>query len=143
MQVFLMTNKLVDGDNGKKEAIHWTLDMDVAFINAMLKEKANGNKPEGTFITQTYTNMDKEFCKAFNTEVIKNSLKNRLKTIKKDFAQWYDVFHGSSLSGFSWDPVSGLFIVEEEVWDDLIAVCVDVIFCFCFLRSNYYCLYYD
>jgi hypothetical protein len=49
MQDFLMTKKLVDGDNEKKEPIHWTPDMDVVFINfAMLKEKANDNRPEGS-----------------------------------------------------------------------------------------------
>nr|GEW34666.1 At1G52190-like protein [Tanacetum cinerariifolium] len=48
---FLMTKKLVEGYE-KKEPIHWTPGMDVLFINAMLKEKANGNRPEGTFIPQ-------------------------------------------------------------------------------------------
>lgn len=70
-----MTKKSIESDNGKKEPIHWTHDMDVVFINAMLKEKANGNRLEGTFIPQVYSNMVKELSKAFSREITKNNLK--------------------------------------------------------------------
>ncbi|XP_052622291.1 uncharacterized protein At2g29880-like [Lactuca sativa] len=53
-------------------------------------------------------------------DITKIHLKNRYKTLKKHFSQWYDLFRGISMSGFSWNSSTQLIEAEEEVWDNLI-----------------------
>ncbi|KAJ9557290.1 hypothetical protein OSB04_011904 [Centaurea solstitialis] len=79
---------------------------------------------DGTFTSQAYTNMVDELSKILNKPFNKNYLKNHLKTIKDHFSQWYDIFHGVSLSGFAWNSETNLLELEEEVWEALIAVCL-------------------
>ena len=98
--------------------------MDDAFIQAMLKEQDIGNRVDGTFSSQTYSNMVDELSKTLNKDFNKNHLKNRLKTLKDHFAQCYDIFCGVTLSGFAWNSETKLFEAEDEVWEPLIAVCV-------------------
>lgn len=98
--------------------------MDYAFIQAMLKEQDKGNIIDGAFTSHAYTNMVNDLSRNLNIDFNQNQLKNRLKTIKQHFAQYYDVFRGASLSGFSWNPETKLLEAEDEVWADLRAVCV-------------------
>ncbi|XP_071694010.1 uncharacterized protein [Rutidosis leptorrhynchoides] len=78
-------------------------------------------RPDGTFTTQAYTNI----LNTLNTEfpdkgLKKDHLKNRLKTLKDNFSQCYDIFRGVKLSGFGWNSESTLIEAEDEVWDTLI-----------------------
>ncbi|XP_076905298.1 uncharacterized protein LOC143561022 [Bidens hawaiensis] len=61
-----------------------------------------------------------ELSTKFQMNVSKKHLKNRLKTLKERFSKWYDLFHGTSLSGFSWNSTTQLIEAEDEVWDKLI-----------------------
>ncbi|XP_076943804.1 uncharacterized protein LOC143614178 [Bidens hawaiensis] len=96
--------------------------MDTTFLQAMITEKDNGNRIDGTFTPQAYTNMVEELTKAFGMDLTKDHLKNRLKTLKEHFSNFYDVHKGNSISGFSWDPNTKLLGAEEEVWGKLIKV---------------------
>ncbi|GJS01078.1 Myb/SANT-like domain-containing protein [Tanacetum coccineum] len=93
--------------------------MDVAFIEAMLKEQNVGNRPNETFSPQAYTNIVKALSDKFNTTFKKDNLKNRIKTLKKYFTQFHDVFQGVSLSGYAWNPSTKLIEVEDDVWEAL------------------------
>ncbi|XP_071731091.1 uncharacterized protein [Rutidosis leptorrhynchoides] len=115
-------SKGTDGNTGKREQIVWTPQMDSAFIRAMVKEQDKGNRLDGTFTPKAYSNMVEELSRNLNKDINKGHLKNRLKTIKKHVANFYDVFHG----GFSWNPVTKLLEAKEEVWDELIANNPDV-----------------
>ncbi|KAL6529689.1 hypothetical protein OROGR_015312 [Orobanche gracilis] len=53
----------------------------------------------------------------FGPVIMKNHIKNRMKTLKCHFAEVYDLFH--SLSGFAWNPITRKF-EADGVWDDLI-----------------------
>ncbi|GJU13861.1 Myb/SANT-like domain-containing protein [Tanacetum coccineum] len=116
MQQATMAKK--DGTTANK--LVWTHQMDDAFIEAMLKEKENGNKLDGSFTSQAYMNMVEELSKSLKLEIKKVHLKNRLKTLKAHFSQYNDIFRGASLSGFSWDPTTKLMNAEDEVWEALI-----------------------
>nr|KAJ0193678.1 hypothetical protein LSAT_V11C800424200 [Lactuca sativa] len=79
---------------GKKSLVDWTEQMDVAFVDAIV---------HGNFTTQAYENMVEELNKKLNMNSTKSNLKNRLKILKSNFSQWYDMFNGISLSGFTWN----------------------------------------
>lgn len=98
--------------------------MDVAYLESMIKEQNNGNRIDGNFTTQAYTNMVNDLNEKFEQyKFNKDHLQNRLRTLKKKFAQWYDIFRGVTLSGFSWNSETSLLEAEEEVWASLINVC--------------------
>ncbi|GKA35235.1 Myb/SANT-like domain-containing protein [Tanacetum coccineum] len=101
-----------DGTTATK--LSWTHQMDNAFIEAMLKEKENGNKLDGSFTSQAYMNMVEELSKSLKMEIRKVHLQNRLKTLKAHFSLYNDIFRGVSLSGFSWDPITKLMNAEDE-----------------------------
>ncbi|KAI3802383.1 hypothetical protein L1987_30515 [Smallanthus sonchifolius] len=94
--------------------------MDNAFIQAMVTQQDKGNRINGTFTSQAYSNMIEELNTSLRMDFNKNHLKNRLKTLKECFSQWYDMFRGTSLSGFSWNSDTQLTEAEDEVWDKLI-----------------------
>ncbi|XP_076952223.1 uncharacterized protein LOC143625891 [Bidens hawaiensis] len=106
--------------DGTSTKFHWTAPMGITFLPAMITEKDNGNRIDGTFTPQAYTNMVEELSKAFGMDLTKDHLKNRLKTLKDHFSKFYDVFKGNSMSGFSWDLSTKLLDAEEEVWEKLI-----------------------
>lgn len=108
----------------KKENLHWTASMDALFIEAMLYEQNQGNRPDGTFTTAAYNNMLKFLREKLEIPNLKKEhLKNRMKTLKEKFAECYNLFHKSS-SGFSWSPVTKLWTAKHEVWKTFLEVCM-------------------
>ncbi|XP_074374398.1 uncharacterized protein LOC141714799 [Apium graveolens] len=100
----------------------WTPQMDEFFLQAMLTQQYHGNRIDGTFTSTAYTNMVNELHEKLNMNFSKSHLKNRLKTLKDHFAQYYDLFRGVGLSGFAWNSETKLFEADNEVWDSLIEV---------------------
>nr|KAJ0217820.1 hypothetical protein LSAT_V11C300154420 [Lactuca sativa] len=96
-------------NTGKKSVLNWTEHMDAAFVDAMVQQLEKGNSLHGNFTSQAYANMVEELNKKINMNLTKSHLKNRLKTLKSSFSQWYDMFNGISLTWF-----------DEQVWDNLI-----------------------
>ncbi|XP_071696407.1 uncharacterized protein [Rutidosis leptorrhynchoides] len=116
-----MGKSVNDGSSTKRERLEWSTKMDASFIQAMIKEQGDGNRINGSFTTQAYTNM----LNALNTEfpdkgLKKDHLKNRLKSLKDNFSQCYDIFRGVKLSGFGWNSETMLIEAEDEVCDTLI-----------------------
>lgn len=141
-----MEKKETDGNKGKKETnenmvkkeqFGWTTEMDDAFIQSMITQQEKGNRPNGTFSPRAYTNMVNELSKNLNLPFTKSRLKNRLRTIKEHFAQCHDVIHGSKLSGFSWNATTQFIEAEEEVWEQLIEVCINCIYVNLVLKIYY------
>nr|KAJ0214852.1 hypothetical protein LSAT_V11C300111480 [Lactuca sativa] len=80
--------------------------MDNVLVEALVKEDQLGNRAHGTFTLQAYANM--------------------IAGIGKD--KWYDMYRGASLSGFSWNSLTKYIEAEEEVWEQLVIVRVDLKF---------------
>jgi repressor of nif and glnA expression len=112
-----------DGATVKKEALSWNDQMDAAFLEDFLKEQNDGNRPNGTFSSTAYNNLVKALSAKFNITFDKDKLKNRIKTLKKYFNQFHDVFKGVALSGYAWNPSTKLIEAEDEVWEALKKVC--------------------
>ncbi|PWA62895.1 myb/SANT-like domain-containing protein [Artemisia annua] len=115
-----LNKKVNNATNFKREFVSWTAEMDDEFIRVMLLEKEKGNRIGGTFTSQAYANMVEELNRTLKLNLSRKNLQNRLRTIKEHFALCYDVFRGTTLSGFSWNPVSELIEAEGEVWKALI-----------------------
>ncbi|KAI3670530.1 hypothetical protein L1987_87868 [Smallanthus sonchifolius] len=115
-----MSKYEVIGNTGKKEQLKWTEIMDNAFIQAMVTQQDKGNRINGIFTSHAYSNMIEKLNTNLRMDFNKNHLKNRSKTLKERFSQWYDMFRGTSLSGFSCNSDTQLIEAEDEVWDKLI-----------------------
>ncbi|KAF2293663.1 hypothetical protein GH714_003933 [Hevea brasiliensis] len=98
-----------------RDHVVWTNEMDNVLINAILEEDHKGNRPEGTWNTRVFDNMLQVLRVAFGPVIQKSNIKNRMKTLKRTFAECKDLFHG--LSGFAWNPVTKLFEATFDVWE--------------------------
>ncbi|CAI9295162.1 unnamed protein product [Lactuca saligna] len=107
-------------NTGKKSLLNRTEHMDAAFVDAMVQQQKKGNRPYGNFTSQAYVNMVEELNKKLTMNLTKSHLKNRLKTLKSTFSQWYAMFNEIFLSGFGWNADTQLIEAYEEVWDNLI-----------------------
>ena len=89
-----MNKKVNNATTCKRGLLSWTPKMDDEFIRVMFieKEKEKDNRTGGTFMSHAYTNMVEELNKTLKLNLSRKHLKNRLITIKKDFAECYDVF---------------------------------------------------
>ncbi|KAF2304487.1 hypothetical protein GH714_032030 [Hevea brasiliensis] len=97
-----------------RDHVVWTNEMDNVLINAMLEEDHKGNRPEGTWNSGAFDNMLQVLRAAFGPVIQKSNIKNRMKTLKRTFAECKDLFHG--LSGFAWNPVTKLFEATFDVY---------------------------
>ncbi|RYR13365.1 hypothetical protein Ahy_B04g070402 isoform A [Arachis hypogaea] len=101
-----------------KDNLRWSDDMDEALLNALVEEALKGNRHDGSWTTEAYANVVKTLSTIIDPHIMKNHIKNRMKTLKHHFTEAYDLFH--HLSGFAWNPVSRKFEAKEEVWQDFI-----------------------
>ena len=113
-----------EAGGSEKKQVKWSEIMDYAYIQAMIKQQETGNRVNGSFTPTAYAQMVEELNTNHQMDITKSHLKNRYKTLKKHFSQWYDLFRGISMSGFSWNSSTQLIEAEEEVWDNLINVSV-------------------
>ena len=54
-------------------------------------------------------------------QISKEKIKDHMENIKAKWTLCYDLFH-NGLSGFGWDSTTNMWIVVDEVWDNLIEV---------------------
>ena len=114
------TLKKTTDSESKATNMRWTDDMDGFLLNVMLEEQSNGNRPNGTWSPHIYSKMSKKCSESFGYTVEKGNIKNRIKTLKGTFHSCHDLF--KNISGFAWNPITGLFEAEDEVWEPLIEV---------------------
>ncbi|KOM55310.1 hypothetical protein LR48_Vigan10g120200 [Vigna angularis] len=101
-----------------REFMKWTEDMDAHLLHCMIEESRIGNRVDGSWTSQAYTNIVDHLHSSGYVAVTKNNVKNRQKVLKDKWREVHDLFSG--LSGFAWNPVSMKFHAEDEVWMDLI-----------------------
>ncbi|XP_075675095.1 uncharacterized protein LOC142644350 [Castanea sativa] len=114
-----MSKKRIIDDVFKKDREYWTTVMDDALIGALLHQHHLGNRNGSVFTTCAYDNIVKELQKNFEKPIDKQKVKNRIKTIKYNWSDCYDVFK-NGLSCFAWSPITKMWSAEPEVWERLI-----------------------
>ena len=97
--------------------------MDGAYIQALLNQRYEGYRVDGTFTTTTYNNIVEELKNKLGKDFTKDCLINWMKTLKLHFNECYDLFRNGKFSGFSWSPVTKTWNDEPEVWEQLLKVC--------------------
>ncbi|KAK9288926.1 hypothetical protein L1049_017397 [Liquidambar formosana] len=102
----------------KANSVKWSTYWDEVLLDALLEEQMKGNRPDGTWSTTAYTNVVKTLTQKLEFPFLKDHVKNRMKTLKKNFNTCYELFKG--MSGFAWNPETQLFEAENEVWKELI-----------------------
>jgi hypothetical protein len=117
----MASKKQLSTNNGNSGTLSWNRVMDDALVDAFMHEFEKGNKVNGTFTTTTYDHITAEIGALFGNKIDKVKIKNRWKTLKKNFTEYYDIFKGG-MSGFSWNKDTQLWDAEPEVWDALIEV---------------------
>ena len=64
-----------------------------------------------------YENMVNELHEKIGMPIEKGHLKNRIKTLKHNFYECYDLFKGRS--GFAWSPDTKMWTAKPELWKAL------------------------
>ncbi|KAG2395921.1 uncharacterized protein HKW66_Vig0067030 [Vigna angularis] len=65
-----------------REFMKWTEDMDARLLHCMIEESRMGNRVDGSWTTQAYTNIVDSLHSAGYVAVTKNNVKNRQKVLK-------------------------------------------------------------
>ncbi|XP_014503196.1 uncharacterized protein LOC106763529 [Vigna radiata var. radiata] len=101
-----------------REFTKWTEDMDTRLLHSMIEESRIGNRVDGSWTSQAYTNIVDNLHVSGYVAITKNNVKNRQKVLKDKWREVHDLFSG--LSGFAWNLITMRFDAEDEVWMDLI-----------------------
>ena len=108
--------------NKKNEKFIWAPQMDEALIDAFYSQQLQGRKVNGQFTTKAYDLIVLEVREKLGTmDIDKDKVKNRMKSIKANFSEWFDLFVKNG-SGFAWDSITMCWTAEPEVWKDKIKV---------------------
>ena len=95
--------------------------MDDALVDVFLHQVIIGDRVNETFTSKAYDDIVKELVEIFHMEINKNKVKNRQKTLRKNFHECYDIFK-DGLSGFGLNDFLNMWTIEPEVWKPFIAV---------------------
>lgn len=98
----------------------WTPPMDRLFIGLMEDQVQKGQLLDGQFSKYAWTHFVDNFKQSFGSSFTKDVLKNRMKTLKKNYVV-VSTLRGQS--GFGWDQSREIVIADDAVWDDYIKVC--------------------
>ena len=82
-----------NGRNPSKE-VQWSSVMDDALVKAFLHQVIIGGRVNGTFTSKAYDDIVKELVEKFDMVINKDKVKNRQKTLKKNFHECYDICGG-------------------------------------------------
>lgn len=109
-----MGNKSKKNYVARRDVFKWTERMDDAFINALVRQQRLGNRVDRVFTTAAYDNMVRELRENIGMPFEKDHLKNRLKTLKNNFKECFDIFNGAN--GFVWSPENKMWVAKPETW---------------------------
>ncbi|CAN6484698.1 unnamed protein product [Victoria cruziana] len=98
-----------------KKNISWTPLMDRYFINLMIKEVQRGAKVDNAFVKNGWSRMERLFQQKFGTIYNKDCMRNRLKTLKKQ----YNIIKSlCEQSWIVWNHESQMIVVNDETaWE--------------------------
>ncbi|KAI3944157.1 hypothetical protein MKW92_013315, partial [Papaver armeniacum] len=95
----------------------WTPPMDRLIIGLMAYQVLEGQLLDGQFIKHAWTHIVDNFKHSFGSSFTKDVLKNRMKTLKKNYVV-VSTLRGQS--GFGWYQSREIVVADDAVWDDYI-----------------------
>lgn len=104
----------------KRDIVKWTEHWDDFFVEALVRQQSMGNRIDKVFTTKAYDNIVKELREKIGKPFEKDHLKNRMKTLKHNFNECYDLFKDTN--GFTWSSETKMWTAKPEVWKALIKV---------------------
>ncbi|KAL4595832.1 hypothetical protein ACB092_12G120500 [Castanea dentata] len=99
------------GDLSKE--VQWSSVMDDALVDALLHQVIIGDRVNENFTSKAHDDIVKELVEKIHLEINKDKVKNRQKTLKKNFHECYDIFK-DWFSGFGWNDSLIVWTVEPE-----------------------------
>ncbi|KAK0587055.1 hypothetical protein LWI29_016608 [Acer saccharum] len=94
-----MGKKKDNNDTNKKDRFLWTPQMDDRLIDALYTQHVQGNRVDGNFTSKAYENIVLELREKLGVDIDKDKVKNRMKSLKINFSECYDLFNKGGLSG--------------------------------------------
>ena len=88
--------------------------MDDTLVDVFFHQVIIGGRVNGTFISKAYDDIVKELVEKFHMKINKDKMKNRQKTLNKNFCECYDIFK-DGLSGFGWNDSLNMWTAEPKV----------------------------
>lgn len=104
---------------GSRSRTYWQPPMDRYFIDLMLDQVQKGNRVDGMFRREAWTEMITLFNAKFGFDYEVEILKNRFKTLKR---QYNVIKHLLELKGFAWDDARQMLTADDCVWQDYVKV---------------------
>ena len=101
-----------NGGDPSKE-VQWSNVMDDALVDAFLHQVIIVGRVNRTFTSKAYDDIVKKLVENFHMETNKDKVKNRQKTLKKNFHECYDIFK-NGLSGFGWNDFLNIWTVKLD-----------------------------
>ncbi|KAI3882806.1 hypothetical protein MKX03_020806, partial [Papaver bracteatum] len=92
----------------------WTPHMDRLFVGLMEDQVLEGQLLDGQFSKHAWTHIVDSFKQSFGSSFTKDVLKNRMKTLKKNYVV---VSTLRAQSGFVWDHSREIIVADDAVWD--------------------------
>ncbi|XP_026420163.1 L10-interacting MYB domain-containing protein-like [Papaver somniferum] len=96
---------------------NWTPPMDRLFMGLMADQVHEGQLLDGQFSKHAWTHIVDNFMQSFGSSFTKDVLKNRMKTLKKNYVA-VSTLRGQS--GFGWDQSREVVVADDVVWDEYI-----------------------
>lgn len=105
----------VEEESSTKKYVVWTTEMDRCLTDALVEQMQRGQKINRAFSRTAYLTVCDAMYLQLGKNLTESHLKNRLKTLKKDFEVFQDMEISSS--GFSFNKVTGNMDAKPSVWD--------------------------
>ncbi|KAI9182428.1 hypothetical protein LWI28_025255 [Acer negundo] len=102
---------------GSRSRTYWQPPMDRYFIDLMLDQAQKGNRVDGMFRRESWTEMIISFNAKFGFNYEVEILKNRFKTLRRQYSV---IKHLLELKGFVWDDARQMVTADDCVWQDYV-----------------------
>lgn len=139
-----MSAKVYENQNSRtKEKVKytiWTSPMDNCLSKILADYAKEGYRGENIIKSATYAAAVEALNEKFGLELNKEHVKNRLKTLKKQYAVLREIL---AQKGFKWDKTRKTVVANDATWKEYIKVelnAIDYLFIFCFTHFTIFLL---
>ncbi|RVW90739.1 hypothetical protein CK203_046429 [Vitis vinifera] len=103
----------------------WTKEMDGCLGKILVEQAKLGNKIDCDLESAAYMVAVTAINKRFQLDLVKEHIRNRLKTWKKQYGILSELLEQS---GFGWDETRNMVVADDSAWEDYIKVWASGIF---------------